>query len=163
MKLSDYISYKGVLCMNLVPGIDATISEISRLENMRHEHLMDLKSAFNCLSKYTTVIDYYKDFEVDSDSSYLINENKIYICKVGAGCNVIPALQIIIDKMKEIEEKIDMQINDLNGALVELRALNTTCEKCKGSGKVYKPRPNVYCERETMTCPECHGLGIIKK
>ena len=63
MKLSDYISYKGVLCMNLVPGIDATISEISRLENMKHEHLMDLKSAFNCLSKYTTVIDYYKDFD----------------------------------------------------------------------------------------------------
>lgn len=55
-------------------------------------------------------------------------------------------------------------------ALASMRAINTTCEKCEGRGKVLRTRacaeddrPDPTDPNDWETCPACHGTGGVAK
>ena len=157
--------------MNLVPAINQMKVDIQRYKNMRDEKYRDLRSAYWTLSKYCMVC----ECNIDKSPDYILNdlfEKKHKHCKccgdIGyvakdGEINVIPAMKTILDTIKDNEKKLEKQTAELEAGLKVIREMNTTCERCNGSGVVIKPRANAYCEREYMDCPDCHGKGEINK
>ena len=157
--------------MNLIPAINQMESDKKRFKNIKDEKYRDLRSAYWTFSKYCNICDcnvgHNPDFILES-----LFEDKRVSCScfkdlgylpIKGEIDVTPAMIIILGEIKENEKKYQKQIKEIDGGLKVVREMNTTCERCQGLGEVQKPRPNVYCEREYITCPECHGTGEKKK
>ena len=155
--------------MNLITAINQMESDIHRYKNMRNEKYRDLRSAFWTLSKYSKVCECHKG-NPDDILNHIFDENSgtCPICNnigyvaITGEINVIPAMQTVIDTIKDNQRKYEIQVQEIEAGLKVIREMNTTCERCKGSGQVTKPRPNVYCEREYIDCPDCKGTGKKK-
>lgn len=155
--------------MNLIPAINQMKSDMNRFKNMRDEKYKDLRSAFWTLSKYCKPCDCHKGYPdeilehiFDTDVAVCPHCNNLGYTPITGEINVIPAMQTIITLIKDNQRKYESDIKELESGLKVIREMNTTCERCEGSGLVSKPRPNVYCEREYTTCPDCKGKGKSK-
>lgn len=156
--------------MNLIPAINQMESDISRYKNIRNEKYRDLRSAFWTFSKYSKSCDCHKgnpddilNHLFDENPAICPNCNNIGYLPIENEINVIPAMQTILDTIKDNQKKYERQVKEIEAGLKVIREMNTTCERCKGTGQVQKPRPNVYCEREYINCPDCKGRGEIVK
>ena len=157
--------------MNLVPAINQIESEIKRYKNMKDEKYRELRSAYYTFSRYCKPCDCNVENKPDFILENIFEEKKVHcICcqdlgylSIAGEVNVIPAMKVIIEEIKANDKKCKEEVHELEEGLKIIRDLNTTCERCMGSGKVYKPRANSYCERELAICPNCNGTGKIKK
>jgi hypothetical protein len=150
--------------MDMTSAIRQVEIDINRYKNIKREKILELKNAYRTLIGYCEPCDCNKgdNFDLVFEKSEIICgkcDNLRYIHKHGA--NVVPALRIIKEQIDFVNNKYDKEISELEEGLKVIREMNTVCETCTGSGYVYKPRPNVYCERERVVCPDCKGTGII--
>ena len=159
------------LIVNLIPAINQMKTDIQRYKNMRDEKYRDLRAAYWTLSKYSEMCECNKGKNPDYILEDLFKGEHEhckccgdigYVAKDGE-INVIPAMKTILDTLKDNEKKLEKQTLELEAGLKVIREMNTTCERCRGTGVVAKPRPNVYCDREYMDCPDCKGKGEINK
>lgn len=141
--------------MNLMVAINEMKSQIDKLTYEKAEVITNLIHAFHSLTKYCLIYEYIPNELLGTEfvkykEKYYFSNNKV---------NIIAGLRSILEIIEEEEKKYNSKIEELEQGLKVIKGMNTTCEKCSGSGKVKRPRANSYCEIEMMTCPVCHGSG----
>lgn len=76
--------------------------------------------------------------------------------------NLVPAIREIEQQIREIEHKHKVEMEPYLNSVTELRKINTACEKCGGSGRVWK-RACAEDEGDYCGCDTCHGTGEKSK
>ena len=76
--------------------------------------------------------------------------------------NLTPAIREIEKQINEIKNKHQKELQPYMDSLKSLREINTTCEKCDGSGKVFR-RACAEDEGDYYSCDACHGTGLKRK
>lgn len=72
--------------------------------------------------------------------------------------NLVPAIREIEASIRVIKRKHEIELEPYINSLKELRRINTACEKCAGSGKVWK-RACAEDEGDWYKCDVCDGNG----
>jgi hypothetical protein len=75
--------------------------------------------------------------------------------------NVVPAIRAIETEIGSIKAKHRMELEPYETSVRELRKINTACEKCVGTGKVFR-RSCAEDEGDFYVCEECNGTGVKK-
>ena len=73
--------------------------------------------------------------------------------------NLIPAIRGIEKQISVIKAKHAQELRPYEESLKHLRELNDICEKCNGTGKVYK-MSYLEDESEYVKCEACNGTGL---
>lgn len=76
--------------------------------------------------------------------------------------NLVPAIREIESQISEIKARHREELEPYEQSLVELRKINTACEKCGGSGEVFK-RSCAEDDGDMYPCDACQGTGKIQR
>lgn len=74
--------------------------------------------------------------------------------------NLIPAINNIRAQIKVIEARHVSELKPYVESLEALRKINTACENCGGTGKIFR-RACAEDEGDYHRCEVCHGTGKI--
>lgn len=72
--------------------------------------------------------------------------------------NLVPAIHEIENQIRKMESEFQVKIAPYKRSLEEIRKINTACEKCAGTGKIFK----LSCaedDGEYYCCEDCCGTG----
>lgn len=72
--------------------------------------------------------------------------------------NLVPATREIESQIRKMESEFQAKISPYKRSLEELRKINTACEKCAGTGKIFR-RSCAEDEGDYYRCEECYGTG----
>ncbi|HPQ79744.1 MAG TPA: hypothetical protein PLG47_04790 [Candidatus Dojkabacteria bacterium] len=75
--------------------------------------------------------------------------------------NLIPAIREIRNQIRDIKKRHQEELSPHEESLESLLKINTACENCFGSGKIFK-RSCAEDEGVEVICPMCNGTGKIK-
>lgn len=73
--------------------------------------------------------------------------------------NLVPAIKEIERQINEIKNKHQNELQPYIDSLKSLREINTTCENCGGSGKVYS-RACAEDDGDYYFCDDCRRTGL---
>lgn len=72
--------------------------------------------------------------------------------------NLVPAIRAIEGQISELKNEYVKKITPYKESLAKLKEINTACESCYGTGKVFM-RSCAEDEGDYYTCPDCEGSG----
>ena len=72
--------------------------------------------------------------------------------------NLVPAIRAIEGQISELKNEYVKKITPYKESLAKLKEINTACESCCGTGKVFR-RSCAEDEGDYYTCPDCKGSG----
>lgn len=72
--------------------------------------------------------------------------------------NLVPAIRAIEGQISELKNEYVKKITPYKESLAKLKEINTACESCYGTGKVFM-RSCAEDEGDYYTCPDCKGSG----
>lgn len=80
--------------------------------------------------------------------------------------NLVPAIKEIENQIKRLTNEFQTNIKPFQDSLVQLRKINTVCERCSGTGKILRSRacaeddrPDPNDPTDYIRCPLCYGDG----
>lgn len=72
--------------------------------------------------------------------------------------NLVPAIRAIEKQISELKSEYVKKITPYKESLAKLKEINTACETCCGTGRVFR-RSCAEDEGDYYTCPDCKGSG----
>lgn len=72
--------------------------------------------------------------------------------------NLVPAIRAIEKQICELEGEFAKKVAPYRESLAKLKEINTACENCGGTGKVFY-RSCAEDEGSDYVCPDCRGSG----
>jgi DnaJ-class molecular chaperone len=83
---------------------------------------------------------------------------KVRIVMPNEDLNLVPAIRAIEEQISKLNSEYVKKITPYKESLAKLKEINTACETCCGTGKVFR-RSCAEDEGDYYTCPDCKGSG----